>query len=70
MNRITLQDINVLTLVKPNGEHYVFAYDNEHRSEALRTLGRFASDQDLSFSWWDAAVLSGKIRDEAQESKA
>ena len=31
-------------------------------AEALRTLGRYASNQELSFTWYDAAVLSQKIR--------
>jgi hypothetical protein len=55
------QDINVLALVKGE-ERYIFLYDDEHRSEALRTLGRFASNPELSFSWYDAAVLSQRVR--------
>ena len=54
-------DINVLALVKGN-ERYIFLYDDASRAEALRTLGRFASNPELSFSWYDAAVLSQKIR--------
>jgi hypothetical protein len=34
------------------------------RAETLRTLGRFASNPQLSFTWYDAAVLSQKIRQE------
>lgn len=55
------QDINVLALVKGE-ERYIFLFDDANRSEALRTLGRFASNPELSFSWYDAAVLSQKIR--------
>lgn len=55
------QDINVLALVKGT-ERYVFLYDDASRAEALRTLGRFASNPELSFTWYDAAVLSQKIR--------
>ncbi|HTQ37689.1 MAG TPA: hypothetical protein VMJ32_01605 [Pirellulales bacterium] len=54
-------DINVLALVKGN-ERYIFLYDDASRAEALRTLGRYASNPELSFSWYDAAVLSQKIR--------
>jgi hypothetical protein len=54
-------DINVLALVK-GAERYVFLYDDASRAETLRTLGRFASNPDLSFTWYDAAVLSQKIR--------
>lgn len=60
------QDINVLALVKGE-ERYVFLFDDNNRSEALRTLGRYASNPELSFSWYDAAVLSQKIRQVAAE---
>jgi hypothetical protein len=63
------QDINVLALVKGE-ERYIFLYDDEHRSETLRTLGRFASHPELSFSWYDAAVLSQRIRQTAHEQRA
>ncbi len=60
------QDINVLALVK-GPERYVFLYNDASRAEALRVLGRFASNPELSFSWYDAAVLSQKIRQEGQK---
>ncbi len=55
------KDINVLALVKGK-ERYIFLFDDGNRSEALRTLGRYASNKELSFTWYDAAVLSQKIR--------
>ena len=55
------QDINVLALVK-GSERYIFLFDDENRAETLRTLGRYASNPELSFTWYDAAVLSQKIR--------
>ena len=55
------EDINVLALVKGE-ERYLFLYNDDNRSETLRTLGRYASNAELSFSWYDAAVLSQKIR--------
>ncbi|WP_246117895.1 hypothetical protein [Adhaeretor mobilis] len=57
-------DINVLALVKGK-ERYVFLYDDSQRAKTLRTLGRFASNPELSFSWYDAAVLSQKLRNNA-----
>ena len=62
------QDINVLALVKGE-ERYIFLYDDEHKSDALKTLGRFASNPELSFSWYDAAVLSQRIRQTAMEQQ-
>ena len=55
------RDINVLALVKGE-ERYIFLFDDDNRAEALRMLGRFASNPELSFTWYDAAVLSQKIR--------
>lgn len=60
------QDINVLALVK-GSERYVFLYDDASRAETLRVLGRYASNPELSFTWYDAAVLSQKIRQESQK---
>ena len=60
------QDINVLALVK-GAERYIFLFDDNNRSEALRTLGRYASNPDLSFTWYDAAVLSQKIRQTTEQ---
>jgi len=54
----------MLALVK-GSERYVFLYTESNRAETLRTLGRFASNPELSFSWYDAAVLSQKIRQES-----
>jgi hypothetical protein len=61
-------DINVLALIKGK-ERYIFLFDDEHRADALRTLGRYASNPDLSFSWYDAAVLSQKVRQAAKNAK-
>ena len=63
------QDINVLALVKGE-ERYVFLYDDASRAETLRILGRYASDPELSFTWYDAAVLSQKIRQESKKQPA
>ena len=60
------QDINVLALVK-GSERYVFLYDDTRRAETLRTLGRYASNPELSFTWYDAAVLSQKIRQDSHK---
>ncbi|QGJ69403.1 Hypothetical protein PBC10988_10850 [Planctomycetales bacterium 10988] len=58
------QEINVLALVKGE-ERYVFLYDDSNRAETLRQLGRFAANPELSFTWYDAAVLSQKVRQQA-----
>lgn len=65
-NNAVSQDINVLALVKGE-ERYVFLYTESNRAETLRMLGRYASNPELSFTWYDAAVLSQKIRQESQQ---
>ena len=63
------QDINVLALVKGE-ERYVFLYTEVNRPEILRVIARYASNPDLSFNWYDAAVLGQKIRQESlQQAK-
>jgi hypothetical protein len=63
---VAQQDLNVLAMVKGE-ERYIFLFDEQSRVETLRVLGRYASNPDLSFSWYDAAVLSQKIRETAHQ---
>ena len=62
-------DINVVALVKGE-ERYLFLFNDDTRAETLRTLGRYASDSSLSFSWYDAAVMSQKVRSTRKQSEA
>ncbi len=55
-------EINVLALVKGE-ERFIFLFDDGNRDETLRQLARFAADPELDFNWYDAAMLSRKIRD-------
>lgn len=55
------KEVNVLALVK-DGQRYVFLYDDVSHDELLRTLGRYAEDPELNFSWYDMAALSQKVR--------
>jgi hypothetical protein len=67
--RFVNDDINVLALIKGK-ERYIFLYDDSQRAETLRMLGRHASNPELSFSWYDAAVLSQKIRQEERQQRS
>ncbi len=62
---------NVLAMVK-NDERYVFLYDScaASRQLLLRTLVRFAADRELSFTEYDAAVLSQRAGDLWEQEKA
>ena len=61
MNSRFNQEINVLALVKGH-EQYVFLFNDDNRTEVLRQIGKFARNDELSFTWYDAAVMSQKIR--------
>lgn len=52
---------NALVLFK-EAERYIFIYGDDQAADAIRRLDKFASNPDLSFTWFDAAVLSQKIR--------
>ncbi len=56
------REINVLALVKGE-ERFIFLFDDQNRYETLRQLARFAANPEVDFSWYDAAMLSRKIRD-------
>ncbi len=65
-------DVNIHSLLKETdhrAECYVFIHNDENRAEALRTLGRFASDLELSFIWYDASILSQKIMKDMWEEE-
>lgn len=57
------KEVNVLSLVKGD-ERYVFIWScsEDYTTQVLRTLGRYASNPELNCTWYDAAVLSHKIR--------
>lgn len=61
--RIT--DNRRLILYVKGEERYSFLWDTEQQPEVLRQFGRFASNPDLSFTWYDAAVCSQKVRERA-----
>lgn len=61
MTRTITQPKHVVSLIHA-GEWYSVVYDRQGEVEALATLGRWASDQSLSFMWFAAAAMSEKIR--------
>ncbi len=58
-------EVNVLAMIKGD-DRYVFLYTDDQSRDALRMLGRFAADPELNFTWYDAAVLSKKVREVAR----
>jgi hypothetical protein len=53
--------VNVLALIK-GSERFVFLYDDESADQLLQTLGNYAADPEINFSWYDAATLSQRVR--------
>jgi hypothetical protein len=58
------REFNVLALIK-GSEHYVFVYDDDSRASLIQALRDDAADPELSFNWFDAAVLTQKAREQA-----
>lgn len=61
------EDINILAIIRGN-EKYIFLYDDSNAGVCLRILRCFASNPELSFTWYDAAVLGQKIRQKLEET--
>lgn len=58
-------EFNVLAMIKGN-ERYVFVYDDASRDSLIDTFRDQAADPGLSLSWFDAAVLTEKAREQAR----
>jgi hypothetical protein len=63
------REVNVLALVKGE-ERFVFLYDEQSIDTLLEQLGSHAADPELSFTWYDAAVLSQRVRNLRKQSQA
>ncbi len=57
----TLPRLEVLVLLK-GLERYVFRYRAGDEAALLRSFGKLAANPELSFGWYDAAMLCVKIR--------
>jgi hypothetical protein len=60
-----MQELNVLALVKGH-ERYVFVYDDASHLALIEALQAWAMRPDLSFSWFDAAVLADRSQQQLQ----
>lgn len=63
------RELNILALIKGN-ERYVYVYDDESRAPLIDAFRDQAADPRLSFSWFDACLLTQKARDQAQNVAA
>ena len=58
------REFNVLALIK-GSERYIFVYDDDSRQPLIDAFRDQAADPRLSFTWFDAAVLTEKAREQA-----
>lgn len=67
--RETGQNVNFLALPKGK-EKYIFLYTDNMRGEVMKVLKRYAKidNQTLSLTWYDAALLSTEVCQEAQRA--
>jgi hypothetical protein len=57
-------EFNVLALFK-GAEVYVYVYDDDSRAHLLDTFRNQAADPAFTFTWFDAAVMAEKAREQA-----
>jgi len=60
--------MNVLALVKER-QRYVFLFDDNSGAKTLQVMGNYAADPELDFTWYNAAILSQKVRKIIREHK-
>jgi hypothetical protein len=63
------REFNVLALLKGD-ERYIFVYDDDSRPTLIDAFRDQAADPRLSFTWFDAAVLTDKAREQARAAVA
>lgn len=59
-------ELNVLALFKGT-ERFIFVYDDDSRAELVDDLRHKAADPAVALNWFDAAVLTERIRNPAEE---
>lgn len=62
-NRVENPDDVCVIALQKGGERWAvfYACNAAGKREALRQLGKWAANKELSFNWYDAAVLSQKM---------
>lgn len=56
-------EFNVLALVKGQ-ERYIFVYDDNSHGSLIDAFRDQAADPNLSLTWFDAVVLTGKAKEQ------
>lgn len=56
------RELNVLALFK-GAERFIFVYDDESRSALVDELRHQAADPTVALNWFDASLLTERLRD-------
>jgi hypothetical protein len=59
------RELNVLALFKGD-ERYIFVYDDDSRDTLVDDIRHKAADPTIPISWFDAAVLTERIRNQEE----
>lgn len=60
------QELNVLALIK-GIERFIFVYDDDSRGTLINDIRDKAADPSVSLNWFDASVLTGRVRNPEAE---
>ena len=63
------RDLNVLALFK-GPERFIYVYDDASRDDLIQSIRDAAADPVVGVSWFDAAVLTDRARQQALEAPA
>ncbi|MBA4066982.1 MAG: hypothetical protein C0501_25390 [Isosphaera sp.] len=61
------RELNVLALIK-GAERFIFVYDDASRDALVADIRDKAADPAVPISWFDAAVLTQRVREPAKEA--
>jgi hypothetical protein len=59
-------EYNVLALIKGD-ERFIFVYDDDSKGALIDDIRHKAADPAVALNWFDAAVLTARIRNPAAE---
>lgn len=66
MSRITeptADVVHILVRKREDGEMFAIVFPASRKADAIREMGRMASNPELAFTWHDAAVMATKARE-------
>ena len=62
------RELSVLALIRGK-ERFVYVYDDDSRSELVELFRAQAADPNVKLSWYDAAVLAERARQQADDAR-